>query len=117
MSVNIVALSGNVVRDCEVRQTTSGMTVANFKVANNQKVKSNGEWVDHANYIPCVMFDKYAEALSPYITKGKKVAISGDLRYSEWDTENGKRSKIEVRVQQVEFLSKAEKRDDQELPF
>ena len=119
MSVNIAAISGNVTKDCETRQTASGVFIANFTVANNDKVKTNGEWVDHTHYIPCVMFGKYAEVMSPYITKGKKVSVSGSLRYSEWDTENGKRSKIEIQVQQIELMSKAEKRDDhsEELPF
>ena len=54
----------------------------------------------------CVVFGNRADALSRLLSKGSKVAIEGKLRYSSWETQDGqRRSKLEVVVDEVEFLS------------
>lgn len=50
------------------------------------------------------MFGPRAETLSRYPAKGTKVTIEGRLRWSQWEAEDRKRSKIEVVVEGVEFL-------------
>lgn len=107
--INITCLTGRLARDAELRQTASGMDVASFCVAVNERVKDNGtgEWTDRPNWIACTMFGARAEALSRFLTKGSKVAVSGRLHYSSWeDGQTGqKRSKVEVVVDEIEFLS------------
>ena len=51
------------------------------------------------------MFGARAESLSRYLGKGTKVAIEGKLRWSQWEREGQKRSKIEVIVDELEFMS------------
>ena len=54
----------------------------------------------------CVVFGNRADALSRLLSKGSKVAVEGKLRYSSWETQDGqRRSKLEVVVDEVEFLS------------
>lgn len=108
MSINKAIISGNLTRDPEARQTAGGMTVLNFGVAVNERVKNkqSGEWEDRPNFIDCVMFGTRAEAVSRFIGKGSKVAIEGKLRWSQWETDGQKRSKIEIIVDEIEFMSR-----------
>lgn len=111
MSINRVCISGNLTRNSELRQRQSGGGVLTFSVAVNDRRKNaqTGEWEDYANYVDCVLFGRRAEKLQVYLAKGTKVAVEGKLRWSQWENHNGeKRSKIEVIVDEVEFLSRAE---------
>lgn len=108
MSINRVNISGNLTRDPELRSTSGGTQILNFGVAVNDRRRNpqSGEWEDYPNFIDCVIFGARAEALSRFLTKGSKVAIEGKLRYSSWEAKDGsRRSKIEVVVDEVEFLS------------
>ena len=107
MSINRVIISGNLTRSPELRNTASGMPVLVFGVAVNDRRKdSSGEWTDYVNWIDCTMFGARAESVSRFLDKGSKVAIEGKLHYSQWETKEGqKRSKIEVIVDELEFMS------------
>lgn len=107
MSINRAIISGNLTRDPEVRRTQSGMAIMSFGVAVNDRRRNSqtGEWEDYANYIDCTMFGNRAESLSNILTKGMKVAIEGKLRWSQWERDGQKRSKIEVIVDEIEFMS------------
>ena len=113
MSINKVIISGNLTRDPEVRQTQSGVIVMSFTVAVNERVKRGDNWEDSPSFIDCTMFGTRAEKLAQYLAKGKKVAIEGKLRQSTWQTQDGsKRSKIEVIVDDVEFMSTGQRQQD-----
>ena len=107
MSINRVIISGNLTRDPELRSTAGGMPVLGFGVAVNDRRKNQqtGEWEDYPNFIDCTMFGARAEALSRYLNKGTKVSIEGKLRWSQWERDGQKRSKIEVIVDELEFMS------------
>ena len=108
MSINRVMISGNLTRDAELRTTPSGTSILSFGVAVNDRRRSaNGEWEDYANFIDCTMFGRRAEALAQYLTKGVKVAIEGRLHYSSWEDRNSgqRRSKVDVTVDELEFMS------------
>lgn len=81
-----------------------------FGVAVNDRAKNpqTGEWEDRPNFIDCTMFGTRAEAVSRYISKGSKVAIEGKLRWSQWERDGQKRSKIAVIVDEIEFMSRRE---------
>lgn len=112
MTINKAIITGNLTRDAELRSTGGGLSVANFAVAVNERVKNNstGEWEDRANYIDCTMFGRRAEALAQYMTKGTKVTIEGKLRWSQWEKNGEKRSKVEVVVDEVELMARGDKR-------
>ena len=130
MTINKAIITGNLTRDAELRSTGGGLSVANFAVAVNERVKNNstGEWEDRANYIDCTMFGRRAEALAQYMTTGTKVTIEGKLRGSQWEKNGEKRSKVEVVVDEVELMARGEKRAneaptasqsvyDEDIPF
>ena len=109
MSINQVSVTGNLTRNAELRSTPGGTQVLTFGVAVNDRRRNSqtGEWEDYPNYIDCVLFGSRADALSRYLFKGMKVAIEGKLRYSAWESKDGgKRSKLEVVVDEVELMSR-----------
>ena len=107
MGINKAIISGNLTRDPELRQTQSGMAVMSMGVAVNDRRKNQqtGEWEDRPNFIDCTMMGSRAQSIAPYLSKGTKVAIEGKLRWSQWEKDGQKRSKIEVVVDEIEFMS------------
>ena len=78
-----------------------------FGVAVNDRRRNpqTGEWEDYPNFVDCTMFGTRAEAVSRFLAKGNKVAIEGKLRYSSWEKDGQRRSKLEVIVDEIEFMS------------
>lgn len=107
MSINRVNITGNLTRDPELRTTPNGMAVLTIGMAVNDRRRNNqtGEWEDYANYVNCIVFGKRAEALASHLSKGSKVAIEGKLHYSQWESDGQKRSKLEVIIDEIEFMS------------
>lgn len=108
MSVNKCFISGNLTRDPELRQTQGGTQILTFGVAVNDRRRNpqTKEWEDVPNFIDCVVFGSRAEPLTKFLSKGTKVTIEGKLRWSQWERDGNKRSKIEVIVDEIEFLSR-----------
>lgn len=107
MSINRVIITGNLTRDPELRRTAADFPVLSLGVAVNDRRRNQqtGEWEDYPNFIDCTMFGARAESVARFLTKGSKVAIEGKLRWSQWERDGQKRSKIEVVVEEIEFLS------------
>ena len=110
MSINRVNITGNLTRDPELRATASGTPVLSLGVAVNDRRRNQqtGEWEDYPNFIDCTMFGARAESVSRFLSKGSKVAIEGKLRWSQWERDGQKRSKIDVIVDEIEFMSRSE---------
>ena len=98
MSINRVNITGNLTRDPELRATAGGTQVLSFGVAVNDRRRNaqTGEWEDYPNFVDCTMFGTRAEAVSRFLAKGNKVAIEGKLRYSSWERDGQRRSKLKV---------------------
>lgn len=107
MSLNIVAISGNLTRDPELRTTAGGTAVLSFGVAVNDRRQNpqTGEWEDYPNFVDVTIFGKRGSALAQYLHKGMKVSIEGRLRYSSWEKDGQRRSKLEVIAEEIEFMS------------
>ena len=107
MSINRVNISGNLTRDPELRATAGGTQVLSFGVAVNDRRRNQatGDWEDYPNFVDCTMFGTRAEAVSRFLKKGSKVAIEGKLRYSSWERDGQRRSKLEVIVDEIEFMT------------
>ena len=126
MAINKVIISGNLTRDPQMRSTAGGMSVLELGVAVNDRRKNQatGQWEDVPNYVDCTVFGKRAEALEGRLAKGMKVCIEGRLRYSSWEKDGQRRSKLDVSVDEIEFMSQAKpkQRDDygyydEDVPF
>ena len=127
MSINRVNITGNLTRDPDLRHTSGGTAVLGIGVAVNDRRRNpqTGDWEDYPNFVDCTMFGTRAEAVNRFLSKGSKVAIEGKLRYSSWERDGQKRSKLEVIVDEIEFMSRGQQPDaydavdvyDEECPF
>ena len=106
-NLNSVALIGNLVKDIEIRETASGTSVGNFTLANNQGLKNSttGEYEEYVNYFDCVLFGERATKLTEYLKKGIYVCVRGELRFSSWEKDGKKSSKVQVIVRDIELLT------------
>lgn len=105
MAINRVIIEGNLTRDAEVRATASGLAVANFTVAVNEKRRNGetGEYEDAPVFVRCAMFGSRAEKVSKWLVKGKRVTVDGKLRYSVYMKDDEKRSQLSVVVDELAF--------------
>ena len=104
MSINSVAISGNLGRDPELRATKSGMQVLSFSVCANSRVKRGDSWEDKPNWVEVSIFGRSAEAVAKYLAKGTHVTLHGRLSQSTWETKDGqKRSRLEVIADDIDF--------------
>lgn len=105
MSINQVAITGNLTRPPELRATQGGTAVLSFGIAvNDRRKNSSGQWEDVPNFFECVTFGNRATALGDILTKGMKVAVAGKLHYSSWEKDGQKHSKVDIIANEVELM-------------
>lgn len=102
--MNKVILIGRNTKDIELRQTTSGTSVAEFSVAVNRTFKNaNGEY--ESDFFNCIAFSKLAETVSKFVKKGDRIGIEGRLQTRNYTNKEGKKVYVtEIIVENVEFL-------------
>ena len=106
-SVNKVILLGHLGADPEVRYTQSGTAVANIRIATNESYndRSTGERVEKTEWHRVVAWNKLAEIVGQYLTKGRQVYIEGTLQTRQWqDKEGNTRYTTEVRASDMVML-------------
>lgn len=101
--MNKVVLVGRLAREPELRTTQSGTPVVSFTVACDRRFARQGE-ERQADFISCVAWNKTAEFVSRYFTKGMRIALDGRIQTRSYDDQNGnKRYVTEVIAEDVEF--------------
>lgn len=102
--INKVILVGRLTRDAELKYTNSGLAVCKFSLAVNRRKRSGDQWEDEANFFDVTLWGKQGEALNQYLSKGKQIAVEGELRQSRWEQDGQKRSKVEVAANNIQLL-------------
>lgn len=103
--MNKVILIGRLVRDPELRYTpTEGVAVANFTLAVDRPfLNQKGE--KDTDFIRIVTWRKLAETCANNLSKGRLVAVEGQLQVSSYeDKEGNKRTAVDVVARDVRFL-------------
>lgn len=108
--MNRVVMVGRMTRDPELRRTGSGAAVTSFTLALNRNFNSaDGQ---QADYIPCVVWNKVAENVAQYCSKGSLVGVDGKLRSRSYDNAQGQRVfVVEVQCDSVQFLETKAQRE------
>lgn len=105
MELNDVKLFGRVVRDAEMKIMPNGMKIAAFSIATNRSYKNEkGEFVQVGNFFPLSVYNKYAEKVLPYLTKGRKVIIDGYLKQDRWEKDGIKKSAMAIGVEKIQII-------------
>lgn len=102
--MKIIVIAGNIGKTAEVRRTGDGTSVCNFSVAVNEPGKKDAP----PTWFGVSLWGKRGEALGPYLTKGTKVTVAGDLSKREHE---GK-TYLEVRADQVTIQGGGQRQDD-----
>ena len=92
---NRVQLIGNLGKDPEVKNLTSGKMKASFSMATSESYKNaNGEKVDDTQWHNIVAWGKTAEIAENYLQKGNKIAIEGRLIHRVYEDKEGQKKYI-----------------------
>ena len=107
----VINLIGRLTADPTLTER-KGIQVGNLRLAV-QRPRKDGE-DQGADYVDVTVFGRQAEICKEYLAKGRKIAVQGRLHHSEWDGENGRRQKLEVKADNVEFLDPRKREEDSE---
>lgn len=96
--LNSVVLAGNLGNDPEIHFNSEGEPIASFNLAFRASKQKTG-------WIRVTAFSKLAEITEKHLHKGAKIAVSGVLDHSQWETNEGvKRSVIQMIAHSVLFI-------------
>lgn len=111
-SLNKVFLWGNLTREVDLRHLQSGDAVCEFGMAVSRKFTSNGQQQEEVCFVDISAWGKTAENCKQYLSKGSQVMVEGRLKLDQWEDRNGggKRSKLKVQAENVQFVGS--RRDD-----
>jgi single-strand DNA-binding protein len=103
VSDNQVTLSGNLTDDPELRFTPSGVAVANFRLAVDQRVWDADGWKDgESSFFRVSVWRDQAEYVSRSLRRGARCVVVGRLKSRSWETPEGqRRSAVEVDAEEV----------------
>ena len=102
--INNVFIVGRLTKDMELKFTSSGTPVGSMSIANNWSKKSGDKWEDEVNFFDVTLWGKLAESLSQYLTKGKQIAVSGELRQDRWEQDGQHRSRVKINASSIQLL-------------
>ena len=102
---NKVVLMGNLTRDPELRTTNNGTNVCSFTLAVNRTWRGqDGEQQESVAFVDCTAWAKAGEIIHQYMQKGRALLVSGRLESRSWEQDGQKRSKLEVTVEDFNFV-------------
>ena len=98
-------LIGRTTADPTIQITKNGNSVSKITLAVDRKYKNaNGE--KETDFVPLIIWGKLAETVAQYVTKGKKIAIIGELQIRTYEKDNERRYMTEVICSDVEFIDR-----------
>lgn len=93
-------------------QANSGMAICRFRLAVTRPFKK-----DETDFINCIAFNKRAEAIAQYLTKGRQLAVTGSIRTGSYDAKDGtKRYTTDIVVDSFEFIGQGNNNNQGNTP-
>ena len=102
--INTLTIIGRLTSNCDLAYTAGGIARLNLSIAVNRSQKSGGEWSDKASFFDVTVWGKTAENISPYLSKGKQIAVHGYLDQQRWEKDGQRFSKVCIIAEQVQLL-------------
>ncbi|MCF7890915.1 single-stranded DNA-binding protein [Candidatus Bipolaricaulota bacterium] len=115
-SLNQVILIGNLTEDPELQYTQSGVARTTFTIAVNRQYRdANDELQEETTFVPITTWRNQAENCATYLSKGRPVAVTGRLRISNYEDDEGNNRKwTSVVARNVQFLGSGQGQEKQE---
>lgn len=114
-NLNRVMLIGRLTREPEIKEFSNGGKVADvgFAVNNRRKNQQSGQWEEVPVWVELKAYNrksgrKMADLCEKHLHKGQQIYVEGHLVREEWNgrKDGGKRSKMVVYIENLEFLEK-----------
>ncbi len=113
--MNKVILLGNLTKDPDLTTTTSGLSVAKFTLAVARKFK-NAQGEKEVDFLNVVVWRTLADNCGKYLKKGSKCSVVGTVQNRSYEAKDGtKRYITEIVAEEVEFLSTAPKKENEQV--
>lgn len=107
--MNVVILSGTLVKDVELKYTKNDLAVGNFTIAVRRDIK-NKEGNYESDFVSCVSYGKLAETINNYFKKGSRILIEGRIQTGSYEGQDGKKVyTTNILVININFVDKIEK--------
>jgi single-strand DNA-binding protein len=111
--LNRVTLIGNLGKDPELRETQSGHSVVNFRLATTERVGQGEDAKEVTEWHSVVAWDGTAKAVHKALKKGSRCFVEGRLRTREWEDRDGNKQRTtEVMAQRILFLDRKAKDEE-----
>lgn len=112
--MNKVILIGNLTKDPELSETSSGVAFCKFGIAVNRPF-ANADGDRETDFFNITTWRGQAEICAKYLAKGKKVCVIGSIQNRSYEDKDGnKRTATDIIASEIEFLSA--RSDDEEKP-
>jgi len=99
---------GRLTRDGELKFTNGGMAVLSFCIATDHRKKDQNGYTNASSFWDVAYFGKPAEGIAQYMTKGKLVAVDGELYTDTWEKDGQKHSRTKVNASAINLLGGGE---------
>lgn len=110
--MNRVNLLGNITKDIELKETSSGVKYTRFSIAVRRTFKNEDGDYD-TDFFNVIAWRKTAEIINEYFNKGSRIAISGKLQMSKYTDKDGNdRTSTEIVAEEIDFIDKKEEKED-----
>ena len=110
--LNKVIIMGRITHDLDLKQTQGGVSFLRFSVAVDRGYVKQGE-ERQADFISCIAWGHRAEFINDYFSKGRMIALEGQLRTGSYDDKNGvKHYTTDVNVDNVSFTGEPKQQDN-----
>jgi single-strand DNA-binding protein len=107
---NRIIMVGNLTRDPDYKQLSSGQAVCRLGIASNRQFrnKQSGDMVQEVCYIDIDVWGPQADSCNQYLAKGRQVLVEGRIKFDTWQDQDGNnRNKHSIVADRVVFLSSA----------
>lgn len=110
--INCITIVGRLCNEPEIRQTQSGMSVASFRIASDDRPDANGE--KKSLFINCSLFGKQTETLSKFFAKGDLIGITGRLTQRTYmNKQNVQVTVTEIIADRIDFIGTKKDKEQQ----
>ena len=122
--MNVIVLSGTLVKDVELRHTKNDLSVGSFTIAVRREIK-NKDGNYESDFVNCIAYGKLAETINSYFKKGSRILLEGRIQTGSYEKDGKKVYTTDIVVNNINFVDKIEKSNSeivrdvvtQQMPF
>ena len=112
--MNKAIITGRIASNLELRATSTGKSICDFRIATSRPVVRDGEKV--TDFLNCRVWNKLAENLVKYQTKGNLIAVIGRMQVDTYQDKNGNNKfNNYILVEELEYLETKKKEEYKDL--